>query len=369
MALTRGFNAAAALKTAAGGGGDSRHHFMRDGEMTLCRFFGSFERQETPVYSKKHYVRRLAVGDQHLQCGDNTDSPCVMCYLRAHKDPGISTSDVGNLWMKDYAKYHKMDAPVRALKPSYMARPGILPKPEDYVETQYPTCLATKTRTCEFCKMGNEAKPRGFKYFDLAKSHTDVLMAKQAELREYCRCGAMTEDNPPGPTLAVESYYCSNPECYEAVDYNPAAGKPVVTCKKCRQTLVPCELLSCSNPNCSNPERSDIQDYIFRVRRVGEKKDTRYSFDPVMPCRPPTAEELEQAEKEMPKWEELLAPLPPEVQAQKLGVPNPFPPSAGHGAQAYAAPVRPPAPSRAAPQAVAYEDLPDPDPTNDDMPY
>jgi hypothetical protein len=336
MGLQRGFNAAAGMKNVSRGGNQNAHqHFMRDGQVTLARFWGSFETQEAPVYSKKHFIKRLNGADAHMQCGDNSDSHCVPCYFKERKDKGISLSAVANFFIKDYAKYHKLEAEVKALKPTFIPGPGRVATAEDYEMTQYPTCLLTRTRQCPYCQQGNEAKDRGFKWFALSEGHATPLINKAAELRDYCRCGGIDNSGDvPGPTLSVVSHYC--PECSEDFDfYAPEQG--VVVCKHCHETVAPLELLNCSNEDCPGPERCDVQDYMFRIRRIGASTDTTYAFDPIFPCRPPTKEELDLYEKVKPNWEELLAPLPPEVQAQKLNVPNPFPPSGGHGAVSYQA--------------------------------
>jgi hypothetical protein len=331
MGFQKGFAAAAGLKTSRGGGGDTYRFITKTGQIALVRFFGKYEEQEDPVWSKKHYVKRLPGADSYQQCGDNVDVPCLSCFLKDRGDKGIGTSTVGNLFLNDYSKYHSMDKEVKALKPTYQPRAGQKPGSDDYELTQYPTCLRTKTRPCPWCEQGNEAKPRGFKYWDLAEGHLESLISQRTFLRDFCRCGAVTEDDEvPGPTLYVDSYYCSNPNCNEdCVGYSPEQG--TYACRACGNTLVPAELLGCTNEDCPGPERCDLTDFIFRIRKTGEKKTTKYDFEPIIPCRPPTEEEWKQALEYYPDWSQVLAPIPPEQLAAKLGIPCPFT-TPGHGA-------------------------------------
>ncbi len=346
MALARGLNAVRQAKTNNDKGrGDARRFFLRGGETAVMRFWGNFEGEEDPIIAKKHYVKKLEkVGNAYHFCGQNADehAGCVFCHLRdAQKDKGISLSEVAFFVVKDYRKYHKMEADVRTLKAEYQFNPQRPPTEKDYITTKYPACTNGK-RPCEFCKV-NQAQLQGFRYWELATGYADMLVSQQATLRGYCLCGS--RDDEGNGTIYVSQYLCGN--CNAQVDFDPAQGKPVASCHACRHTVGPNEELACTG--CEEPRRADLQDFLFRVTRIGDGQQTNYNFEPIHPVRPPTQEEIDEYTKFRPDFAELCAPDASEIQAAALGLTgSPFA-TPGHGAQEYRSqpPVRAPSGSAA----------------------
>lgn len=354
MALRRGLAAVREAKATVGsGGGGARRFMMRAGESALVRFFGDFEAEADPIVATSHYVKRLQANPYHM-CGayaaeSGEHAGCVMCYARENGDKAIGKSDVAFFYVKDYRKSHKFENEVRVLKPGVAFKPGVKLPDSSYDLTKYPPC---KGQNCQFCRDGNEARPGGYVSWKLSITFADQLTSQQALLRDYCKCGARTEDG--GPTIGVSRYLCGH--CQETVDFRPEDGKPVARCHSCKQTLPPLEEIECTA--CGEPQRCDLPDFLFKVTRTGGGTDTSYNFEAIHPCKPATAEEMEESVKFAPNFEELVAPEPAELQARALGIPNPFGSSEGHGAENYASyeqteeAAPPPKPAFKAPKPV-----------------
>jgi len=159
---------------------------------------------------------------------------------------------------------------------------------------------------------------------DVATSYADQVLSQIADLRDYCRCGARADG---AGTIVVTEYLCG--KCQQPVEFYPDQGSPVAKCGFCKNTLEPLEVIECTA--CEAPERATLQDFFFKITRVGSGQDTSYNFEAVHPVRPMTEEEEAEAEKVAPDWGDVLAPQPPEAQAALLGLPNPF---SGHGVHA-----------------------------------
>lgn len=332
MGLQRGLAAVREAKQQSEGRrGDARRFFIKGGETAVLRFFGNFEGGDDPVIGKMHYVKRLK-GAEYQACGENADehAGCVFCYLKENsKDKGISTSGRAYFSIKDYRKYHKFEQERRVLRPDFAFAPGRQPRPQDYLQTKYPWCQGGK-RPCEFCKEGNDALVMGFRYWELATGYADMLVNQQATLRGYCLCGARDEEG--NGTIYTTQYLCA--KCGEAVDFDPAQS--VVANCSCGQTLCPNEEIACTG--CEEPRRADLQDFLFRVSRIGDGQQTNYNFEPIHPVRPPSPEELEDWEKNKPDFVAICAPQASELQAATLGLPqSPFV-TPGHGAKTYGQP-------------------------------
>jgi hypothetical protein len=275
------------------------------------------------------------------------------CYEKSKGDKGIGAGVRAYFQVKDFRKYHGLEQEVRVLKPGIELRPGKMPRAEDFVMTKYPSCRAPN-RVCEFCRGGSEAKVSGFRHWELSTTYAEQLIGQQTSLRNFCKCGAIDEDGVSG-TIQVMQYLCS--ECNSPVEFYPERGIPLAGCAACGKSLPPLEEVACTA--CENPQRCDIPDFLFRVKRTGGGTDTAYNFEAILPCKLPSEEELAEAEKEKPDWEAMLAPLPPEMQASLLGLPNsPFQ-TPGHGASTYAAPAAktPPRPAQQAPRADKRVDV------------
>jgi len=343
MGLVRGLAAAREIqeqnKTRRSSG--SRQLFLKSGEEAVLRYFGDFEGQQDPVASRNHFVKRLQGADRYNNCGKNNDAPCVFCYLGDHGDKGIGGCGGGpnrqNFYVKDYRRQHRLDQEVRVLKAGYIMTPGKAPPAEAFELTKYPPCNGPN-KPCQWCKQGSEAVDGGFMPFSLAPQYADQLVSLQARLRDYCRCGALAEGNVS--TLWVSQYLCGN--CNAEVEFYPENGNPTVKCDACNHVLPPLEVISCTNEDGHSeefpPQRADLQDFKVRTSKTGSEKSTSFNFEPIFPMDPPTEEELEKAKEYWPKWEEILAGDPPEMQAAKLGVQNPFGQTEGHGAKAYGKP-------------------------------
>jgi hypothetical protein len=335
--------------------GQGLRFVLKDGETAIVRFFGDFEGNQDPVIGTIHYVKRLPAGKQYNNCSKNVsdDTPCVFCYEKSKGDKGIGAGARAYFQVKDFRKYHGLEQEVRVLKPGIELRPGKMPRAEDFVMTKYPPCRAPN-RVCEFCRGGSEAKVSGFRHWELSTTYAEQLIGQQTSLRNFCKCGAIDEDGVSG-TIQVMQYLCS--ECNNPVEFYPERGIPVAGCAACGKSLPPLEEVACTA--CENPQRCDIPDFLFRVKRTGGGTDTAYNFEAILPCKLPSEEELAEAEKEKPDWEAMLAPLPPEMQASLLGLPNsPFQ-TPGHGASTYAAPAAkaPPRPAQQAPRADKRVDV------------
>lgn len=356
MGLVRGLQKVQEARQAMrSGGGGSRNFRMKGGETAILRFIGNFESEEDPVLYVSHFVKRLPHGDQKHMCGTNADKPCVFCYAQSTGDKGIGgRADKGpntaGFYVKDYRKQHKFDNEVRQLKPGVRVIPGKAVDPKNFEMTKYPWCTANKGR-CQHCAAGNEARENGFMPWQLSVTFAEQLTGQQAAIRNYCRCGARTEDGEG--TIYVTRYLCGNPDCGEEVEFYPENGLPTAPCAACGQVLPPQEEISCTNEEAhaeEAPARCDLQDFMWKVTRTGDDTNTTYNFEAIHPCKPMTAEEMEDAEKYKPKWEDFTAPEPPEVQAAKLGIGvPPHMMSQGHGARTYA---QAGAPKQTAPRAA-----------------
>jgi hypothetical protein len=307
-----------------------RRFFLKSNESAVIRFFGDFEADEDPVISKRHFVKRLPRGQQYAACGQNASegahAGCVFCFLRDKKgDNGISRgSEVANFFVFDKRKFHVMEEEVRVLRPGVRSRE---PKATDYMMTRYPSCLSSEKRVCPYCKV-NEYQESGFRHWELALTYADQLLSQQGELRDYCKCGARTEDGE-GTIVCVE-HECRG--CKQDINLGKEA-KRIVKCQGCGLTGEPAERkLGCSS--CDNAQRCDLQDFWFKIRRSGSGTDTTYNFEAIHPCKPPGNEELDAAETLYPDWETVLAPEPAEMQAASLGVQSPFK-TEGHGSVSY----------------------------------
>ncbi len=337
MALKRGLAAVRDAKTQneQRGGGNNNRFFLRENETALLRFWGDFENGEAPALASQHYIKRLGGATAYQNCGDNSDTPCVYCHMiSVVKDKGVGYAQQKAYFdIKDYRKFHKLENKIRVLKSGYMPIPGRAPGNEDYIETQYPPCTATKQRPCEFCRTGNPATVQGFRHWDIATSWADVLVAKQAYLRTFCLCGAVAteDDGSKVGTIFAKRYLCGNAKCGKPVKFDPS--KSVASCSVCRQTHIPIEEIDCTA--CHKPRRADLQDFLFKVKQTGEGKKKTISFDEILPVRPPTAEEIEEYNKHKTDFEKLCVALAPEQQSALLGLPaSPFQ-TAGHGARQY----------------------------------
>lgn len=340
MELKRGMGALRDLKQKSGGGGGNNMRFRLDDKQTaIVRFFGDFENQNDPPVTQRHYIRRFGGADAYQYC---SGVQCCYCYGRDKgRDKGIGgAGGIAGLYVKDYRKQHKLDAPVRLLKPGIVARPGQTLRPEDYYETKYPPCSGPN-RPCQWCKQGLQSAYSGYRSWELSTSFAEQLITLQSSIRDFCHCGAKEEETGVG-TIYVASYLCGNAQCGQIVDFDPASGKPVASCAHCRHTTQPLEQIACTA--CGEAaSRTDLQDWLFKVSRNGEGTDTTYNFE-AFKYQPPTQEELDEAAKYKPDWEKLWQPEACEQQAARLGIANPFPPTPGHGAVAYNQP-----PAQAAP--------------------
>lgn len=361
MAIRRGLQKVKEIKEtqSSGGGNHGLRFVIFAGETAIVRFYGDFEGQNMPILAVTHYGHHLPRGQQYHNCTsnlENSDVPCVFCHVidkMGNKD--IKRQNRAYFWLKDFRKIHKLENEVQILKPGVPFVPGKRYAAEDYTKTKYVPCSAPK-RICSYCNQGGPPQINGYRHWELANQYADMLVSQQAAIRDNCRCGAKDEEG--NGTIQVVQYICGNQNvqwadgsvspCGQPVDFDPNQGRPVAFCGTCNQTLPPLEEIGCTH--CENPERCDLQDFLFKVTRTGDKKDTVYNFEPLQ-FKPPTAEELAEAQAAEPNWEEMLAPEPPELQASYLGIPSPFH-TPGHGAQEYtqAAP-RPVAQRPTAPQA------------------
>lgn len=335
MALRQGLAAIRSIKLSqeSNSSGAGLRLILNEGDTALLRFYGDFEDPNgDPIIGSNHYVQRLQKGKQYNSCGENNPTicpQCVFCFAKDHGDKGIGKQNRAYFRVRDFRKQHKLDNEVRILKQGVSLPPGQTGRPEDYEVTKWPTCLAPK-RMCMFCAQGNKANEIGHRYWELAVTYADQLVSQQNVLRDFCKCGGRTEDG--SGTISVQQYICQN--CQNVVEFYPEQGKPVAHCHQCQQTLAPLESIACSA--CGNPQRCSIQDFFFRVTKSGSGTDTSYNFAAVHPCRPPKEDELKEAEEKKPDFEKILAPDPAEIQASILAIANPFPATAGHGAQPYA---------------------------------
>ena len=309
-----------------------RELILKSGETALVRIYGDFESDKDPVISRIHYVKRFPGGKQFCQCGENGEghAGCVFCYVRSNGDQSIGGSmPRANFFVKDLRKYHRMDAATRVLSAAGVVkqRRNETLKDTDYFMTKYPNCAGPKP--CQFCSQGNEPKVSGYRVFPLSTSYAEQLLNQQSQIRDFCQCGARTEEGQG--TLYVAKYLCQH--CKSDVAFDPSRGDCVAHCKKCGKHLPPLETIACSS--CKNPVRCDIKDFIWKVSRGGEGKSTTYNFEPVHPCKPLSIEDAADAESNKPDWEKVLAPEPSEMQAASLGLPvSPFK-TEGHGSVSF----------------------------------
>jgi DNA-directed RNA polymerase subunit RPC12/RpoP len=326
MALGRGLSALKKAASAVGGKGASTWSFrLADRETALIRVFGDFEsagdESPDPVIAKEHTCAQLSGHNMYQWCGENapddTHAGCTFCYIsNAQNDAerksgtGIKTSNVALIEIKDYRLQHKLENEVTV----------------GGIKTKYPTCTGPK-KPCQFCKLGNEARPRGFTYWKLANKHCQVLLEKRDKIRDFCLCGAKETDG--SGTIGIASYQCADCEREVTPD-----AQGFARCASCKTTNIPKENLFCSSETCYDPVRATIQDVLFSVTRIGADTATTYTFD-IQVISPPTAEELELAEKYKPDWLAITAPKSSEEQAILLGLlESPFR-TEGHGAKPF----------------------------------
>jgi hypothetical protein len=347
------------IKTSGGGDRSGLQFIIKDGESAIVRFYGDFESEQDPVIMTEHTINRLQGSAKYQNCGCNAEpeQPCEFCYMRKNGDKDIKTGQKALFRLKDCRKQHKLDNEVRVLKPGAVFVPGKTNPDSDFIKTKYPPCVGASKR-CQFCAQKNEAKVVGHRYWKLAAMYADQVVSQSQEVRNYCRCGARGEEGEG--TISVDRYLCGNVNCSEPVEFFPESGRPVAKCHSCQQTLPPVEDFSCSSCG-QDAQRCGLTDFYFKVTRIGAAGNgpPTYNFEPIHPCKSPTEEELKEAAENVPDFESISRPDPPEMQASVLGVPPHFR-SEGHGAQEYdSSPDEPDA-------QVATEALPGPD---DDIPY
>lgn len=335
-------------KRSSSGGAGSYPLRMKAGETKILRFFGNFNNQEDPVSVDMHYCKALEASKQAYQyCGDQT---CVFCYVAksGNKSVGLPSSSFW-LYCKDYSLSHKLDSETRVLKPGYRPQPGVAPPPSAYEVTKYPACLAPK-RPCPYCRDGNTARHGGYRPFKLSSMHAGDLMTQIEAAKAWC-ASCLNE------SIVVTSYACAN--CGLAVEIG-ADG--MAECDSCRYTLPPNEVIDCSS--CDNPLRCDLSMFKVSATRTGDGQSTGYNFSLITPPEPSDQEELDEAAKYKPDWDQMLKPLSPDAQAALLQVPNPFaqrgapgPRAQGYSQAAVVAPRQAPA-AKAAPPTVQPRQAP-----------
>lgn len=349
MAVRKGLRAVREAKEQMNRSGNNNPFTFRlqSGESAVVRFFGDFEGEEDPAICDRHYVKRferVSNLQAYQWCGDNNGRKCVYCHVKDAGDKGVSKSPIANFFIYDKRKSHKFEDKQKIVKTGRKPRPGRPLTDQDYYYTKYPMCIGGK-RPCHFCKQGNEARPIGFRHWPLATMFAEHVVALQETIREYCKCGAR-DDSGEG-TIVVRRYLCANPECGVELDFNPDLGQGVALCAQrspggslvgCGQTLPPLEEIECTE--CDSPYRTDLQDWWVRVTRTGEKKTTGYNFETIPPCSPVDDDIYEEAVKRWPDWEKVTGGDPPEIQAQNLGIPNPFGGTSGHGSTGYDEPAQ-----------------------------
>jgi hypothetical protein len=364
MGIKRGMRALHEARTqGAANAGDMYRLRLYPNETAIIRLFGNWETEEAPVVGVTHYVRDAPAGKQYNNCAENaepgTHAGCVFCYVMdATRDKKIKKSSRAYMHAKDLRLIHKLDTEVSILRPGIPFVPGKQYKPDDYLKTKYPPC---KRQKCQYCASGNTPQPQGHRLFELAGQYAEQISVLQTQVRDYCKCGSRTEEGEG--TLYVSAYAC--PACNTEVEFDPQANKAVATCTNCGETHTPNEYLGCTNEECPGPERCDIPDFVLRVTKTGEGTATAYSFEPVHPCKPLTEEELAEAAEHEPKWEDILAPQPAELQAGVLGIPCPFE-TPGHGARGYS---QAPPPAAKGSRFVIRKPEPEPEPEDDDIAY
>lgn len=281
---------------------------LKAGEHALVRFYGPEEGDDAfPVLYEKHYVKRLPMGQQYITCAGEG---CLTCQV-SKRDRGVGLpSTTAVYWVKDYTLQHKLESPVRVCRP--LPR-GQAPKPTDYYETKYPPCATMFKRPCAYCQQGSASTPRGSMPFEISKMHAEGVDDVRAKARTFCR-SCLSNVNGEG-TLEVVAYSC--PECAEPVDYYPENG-PVVGCPSCHKHITPTEVTACSQ--CPDGAPCTLEDFLVKVTRHGDSKDTRYTFDLQLPPNPLEDAEREEILKYMPDWStRYTAPTSGQV-AALLGV-------------------------------------------------
>lgn len=344
MGMARGAAALAAIKgmrPSGGSGGGGYALWIQSGESKYLRVNGDFANEEAPVYSLTHYIKSLGKRDAEQNCamymaldvnpqtGKLTGkfvlmeghAGCVYCGLP--DDNGGKKKTVAHFWVQDQAPQHKLEHEVKVAGRDK--------------GTKYPPCVG---RGCHYCAQGNKAVLQWWTEFRLAEGYATLWLAQRDHIRNYCRscCYTSAEDpvtHAPMGTIVEQDGYLS---CEGYVLDENNQWQP-----------------------CTNPVRSDMPDWLWKVTRTGEGKQTNYAFDPVK-LLPLSAEEQEEADKRAPDWDKLIAPEPDTAQAAKLGVPSPFKPVAGHGARPYAEqqaamhgqPIQGVAPPREPPVTMGY---------------
>lgn len=326
-----GNRGASAQKTAraaapAGGGGGTDYDLMVDeGESVPVRFGGSFD-TEFPVFDNEHYFQGRA-RDSYQWCSlDPMQNPDLRIPKPGfagcvYHESGSKAGGKALYWVLDMRLIHKLDNPV-----TVAGRKN---------QTKWPPHSA---QNCQFCRMDkNKPQTKGWTKLKLPGRTSEAFLAKRDAVRNRCLCGAVSEMGEG--TIEAHGWLCGNDKCWDQHDpvslgnHWQGPGTPFL-CAHCGSSEIPYEWISCTE--CQTPARCDMGDFIWDVLKTGSLKKTEWSVTmrQVKPRRM-SAEEDELMRKYMPDWNTATLPKSCEQQAAFLGIGNPFPPVAGHGAVAY----------------------------------
>lgn len=316
------------------GGGYTRNFQMEVGEKgVVIRFWGDFENKQDPVSAVKHFCNNLPNGKKDCWC--TNESTCIDCYLKkvgGRKD--VSSGMRYVFFVQDYRPVHEHDEKVTVNVPAIGKK-----KAKSY-ETRYPPCgkRGNPLAPCPDCLKKVPVADAGFVMFDLPESEgIKIIDELIPRARTFCgQCHTPQEDG--NGTIVVAGYMCSNPECrVEIGDFNPFTENPVYKCPYCAHEDVPAEIVACSA--CESPEtfRLDLTYFKVRVAKTssGASQSISWGFDLIIPIKIPDEAEMQRYEERKPDWEKLLETKTPEARAADYGIPSPFAPTEGHGAQSY----------------------------------
>ena len=319
----------------------ARELWLTAGNTLVLRVYGDFENEKAPALADFHRDQavkgRWGYGED-FACGMNAEGAkgCLRCDFRAQglkKIIGYAKTSAF-VQVQDLQMTHKLEDKVRVLRPGVKVQPGKRPQDKDFMETRYPNCTAGKGKPCAYCADKIPRATRGHGFLKISHPAMSSWYQQYLEHRDYCRCGAMTEER--GPTLYVSKYLCGNRKCRKPVNYSTDSGEAVASCTACKQVKEPEEVLACTA--CKKPSRALFTDFIWKATTTdgGKKQGKITVFSPVLPIKPLTQEDMDDYEENKIDFASMFVPEPAEKTAllHRLPCPDEYK-EAGHGSEDY----------------------------------
>lgn len=300
------------------GGGSGWYKYFRPSKLVpnKVRFFEGKYLSPVDGVEDPHYnfvEHKLKLSDKqffNIPCtqrpGDHAPAapfPCVACHYKEAGDARITSSEkwVFNLlWLTNF---HEVEEPSKR----------DASKTVKYKE-------ACPGRGCERCAHGEPKTFGDRRWFSVGRNHFTNIATANKQIGQSCRCGG---------ELTRVSFECLN--CAEmlldianskkTVEQEEQYAGQMVTCRKCRQTSIPAEVLECSK--CQDPVRLQIFDTDIEIQKSGEGTGTILTFPKWTQKATPIPEALK-AMAEPWDFDVIFKADEPAVMAKRLKLANPF---------------------------------------------